>query len=758
MTKHSVLGNSRWGEAGFALAVNLIFSGLAAAATPEALRVFEAAPGPKSPPARLAHLPAGSVKAIRLNRAASVRLRAGDEMVVDLPRVGPRRFVHDRIVYRPNGDVTIVGRLKGHGPQYRIIVTTGESGSVGRMLTPDGLFRIEPSTDGDWIVDVDRAGLKPAPMGDDARVPQTTSKAGDARSSAATAQSPALAIGVESGSAPASVPVKAAAQPSSNQIVDLMILYTPGMVSTHGAGLATRLDYLVELANQAYIDSGVHITLRLVRIKQVAYADSTPDNNTALDQLTDSHVALNLFTDVERSRIGADMVVLIRPYDVLSHGSCGVAWINNNSFFLGNPESNYAVMSDGDNGGYYCSEYALAHELGHNMGSAHDRANASIPGISPYSYGYGIEGSFGTIMSYFHPQVGMFSNPATTCSTSPFYACGIVAGEPNEANNALSLNDVASVVANSVSAVRNDNDLILGWPGYGIWKRTENGAITQLHPTNAVAAVIADLDGNGQGDIVVDFGPTYGVWMYMNGSATPTYLHGGSPDSITAANLDGDAKTDLVFDYGAYGLWKFTNNGTWTQLHPANPARAATGNTNGSGADEIIVDFGPSVGTFVYVDGGVTPVYLTSGGTRGMDMGDIDGDGKVDVIINFGAAYGVWTYKQFNGSTTTVSMLAFANPSHMVSADLNANGVEDVVMVIGSDIWAFYDGDTAPTYLRSGPINRMTTGNFNASAKPSLIVDFGSTYGIWAYVDNASWNYVHGGETNVIESGDINMQ
>ena len=764
MTKHSVRGNSRWGELGFAgcaMAVNLIFSGLAAAATPEALRVFEAAPGPKSPPARLTHLPAESVKAIRFNRAASFRLKAGDEMVVDLPRVGQRRFVHDRIVHRPNGDITIVGHLKGHGPQYRIIVTTGESGSVGRMLTPEGLFRIEHGADGAWVVDVDRTGLKLAPMGDDARAPQTSGKARDASSSEAaarpSAQSPALAIGEESGSAPASVPVKAEAQPSSNQIVDLMILYTPGMVSTYGAGLATRLDYLVELANQAYIDSGVHITLRLVRSKQVAYADSTPDNNTALDQLTDSHAALNLFTEIERNRLGADMVTLIRPYDDLNHGSCGVAWINNNSFFLGNPESNYAVVSDGDNGGFYCSDYALAHELGHNMGSAHDRANASVPGISSYSYGYGIEGSFGTIMSYFDPQVGMFSNPATTCSTSPFYACGIAAGDPNEANNALSLNNVASVVANSVSAVRNDNDLILGWPGYGIWKRTENGTMTQLHPTNAVAAVIADLDGNGQGDIVVDFGPTYAVWVYMNGSATPAYLHGGSPDSITAANLDGDAKTDLVFDYGAYGLWKFTNNGTWTQLHPANPARVATGNTNGSGIDEIIVDFGPSSGTFVYVDGNTSPVYLTSGGTSGMDVGDIDGDGKVDVIINYGDAYGVWTYTGFNGSTATARSLIFANPSHMVSADLNSNGVEDVVMVIGTNMWAFYDGDTAATYLRSGPVTRMTTGNFNASAKPSLIVDFGS-YSTWAFVDNASWTYVHGGGTNLIESGDINKQ
>ena len=327
MTTQSVLGNLRWGElkfAGFVLAVNLIFSGPATAATPETRRVFETAPSPISPPSRLANLPSESIKAIRFDRTAGARLKAGDEMVVDLPRVGTRRFVHDRIVHHPIGAFTIVGRLKGHGSQYRIIVTTGESGSIGRMLTPDGLFRIEPGTDGAWIVDVNRASLKLAPMGDDAKVPQAIGKTRDAISSAATARlsaySPTLTMGIESDNATTATLVKAASLPNSNHVVDLMILYTPGMVTTYGAGLATRLDYLVELANQAYIDSGVHITLRLVRSKQVAYADSTPDNNTALDQLTDSHAALNLFTEIERNRLGADMVTLIRPYDDLNHG------------------------------------------------------------------------------------------------------------------------------------------------------------------------------------------------------------------------------------------------------------------------------------------------------------------------------------------------------------------------------------------------------------------------------------------------------
>jgi len=40
------------------------------------------------------------------------------------------------------------------------------------------------------------------------------------------------------------------------------------------------------------------------------------------------------------------------------------------------------------------------------MGSAHDRAHQTTSPYFPYAYGYGIEGSFGTIMSYINPTVG----------------------------------------------------------------------------------------------------------------------------------------------------------------------------------------------------------------------------------------------------------------------------------------------------------------------------------------------------------------
>ena len=94
---------------------------------------------------------------------------------------------------------------------------------------------------------------------------------------------------------------------------------------------------------------------------------------------------------------------------------------------------------------YYCDDFALAHELGHTMGSQHDRANATFQGAYPYSYGYGSSGMFGTIMSYINPRVGKFSNPNISCSGSP---CGIA----DSADNARSLNNTRATVASFKAA------------------------------------------------------------------------------------------------------------------------------------------------------------------------------------------------------------------------------------------------------------------------------------------------------------------
>jgi hypothetical protein len=54
-----------------------------------------------------------------------------------------------------------------------------------------------------------------------------------------------------------------------------------------------------------------------------------------------------------------------------------------------------------------------------------------------------------------------------------------------------------------------------------------------LNGVSAEAIVLADRDGTGQAEIVIDFGPTLGLWQYANDS-TWSQLHRLSPQAMRA--------------------------------------------------------------------------------------------------------------------------------------------------------------------------------------------------------------------------------
>ena len=425
-----------------ALGLTLLGSGLSAVAAepgPQAVAPEAAvelfAPAPATGPQAMRAGRAGvGREPVRLNRAiADLPLRAKARF--SLPFGVSYELVYDGRQDHPSGNVTWSGYLKEYGDDYRAVITFGEEGTSGRILTPDGEFLIESDAGGEWLVDPQAAGLKPMEAGDDAIIPLPEG-----------IQMPLL--NSKRGAGAQAVPMAA---DTTSATIDVMILYTPGLASRLGSGLSARLDQLVALSNQAYRDSGVYINLRLVHKEQVNYSDTTT-NDAALNALTNgSDPALAGVANLRTSK-GADLVSLIRPFNnTTSGGSCGVAWVGG---YGGQPISNYAnygysVIGDGrdvNGSGYYCLDLSFVHELGHNMGSLHDRANSgSGIGAYPYSYGYGVSGTFGTVMSYINPRIGKFSNPAITCAGG--IACGIGETASNAANNALSLNNTRAGVA-----------------------------------------------------------------------------------------------------------------------------------------------------------------------------------------------------------------------------------------------------------------------------------------------------------------------
>ncbi len=225
---------------------------------------------------------------------------------------------------------------------------------------------------------------------------------------------------------------------SGTTTIDLMMLYTPELAAAYkGNQLDTRLDYLVEVANQAYIDSHIDLRLRVVKKMEVNYNNDN-DIDTALHDLTN---ARGVFASVPqlRNKYGADLVTLVRKYKKTKK-YCGLAWLLRNQNPSASQGYGYSVVEDGSDSGWYCADHTLAHELGHNMGCAHDSDHANSHGIFSYSYGYDKPNKFATIMSYDHPHIEYFSNPAIKYN-------GDAIGDPNNADNARTIRETKDVVA-----------------------------------------------------------------------------------------------------------------------------------------------------------------------------------------------------------------------------------------------------------------------------------------------------------------------
>ena len=404
--------------------------------------------------------------AVRLHAQLGQPFTAPRTLSVSLP-AGPRyEVVADAPMVHPSGSFTWVGHLQGYGDHYRVLITTGQGRNFGRILTPEGEFLLESDESGTtWLIDTQAAGLTHGRLADDVALPPITTP---------RPQPPRRQLAPRMTPEPAEDPaISDVVQPqaATQSTIDLLLLYTAGMVNRYGSGIQARLDQLVALGNQAYIDSQVNIVLRLVHTAQVGYSDTTA-NNTALDALTNGTDPTLANVGALRDQYGADLVALLRPFNNTVHISCGNGWLNGNdqqavSLFA---RYGYAVVSDGtDTGGSnsLCSDLSLTHELGHNMGSAHDRAHTSYSGAYLYSYGYGIAERFGTIMSYISPEVGKFSSPNLTCSSS-----GDACGTAND-DNVRSLNNTRVDVADfrATTIVDTNSRLIniatRGWAGAG---------------------------------------------------------------------------------------------------------------------------------------------------------------------------------------------------------------------------------------------------------------------------------------------------
>jgi len=239
----------------------------------------------------------------------------------------------------------------------------------------------------------------------------------------------------------------ASAGSADGPVIDLMVLYTTAKQTTDYA--KQRIKYLTDVSNQAYKDSGINMSLRLVHARPTSYVENNA-NSQALNDLANDRGAF-AGTAALRNQYGADLVMLFRPLYAQTAGSCGTAYVGFANGGNGIANYGYGTIGDGYSkdvmSNYYCGANTFTHEIGHSLGNVHDREYSSFTGKFSYSYAWGIKNKFGTIMSYFGPSIMLFSSPnlATQCAGTP---CGFAEGNAKSSDQVRTINYTAPIVSN----------------------------------------------------------------------------------------------------------------------------------------------------------------------------------------------------------------------------------------------------------------------------------------------------------------------
>lgn len=212
-----------------------------------------------------------------------------------------------------------------------------------------------------------------------------------------------------------------------------------------GSGFSSptaRINQLVSFTNSSLQRSGIDIEFTVAHIEEIGFNNNLT-TSTTLSQVTNAQGSFNGVPAL-RDQHGADMVAVLSFAEGFS--SNGVAWVNGS-----NPDLAFSSTRLSPN----CCDSVFAHELGHNLGSGHERSSVNPSGASPctsfnftgYSCGHGnIGNGWGTIMSRLNSGVvdDVFSNPSLSCLGEP---CGIAQGSSNSADNFASFNITRSLVA-----------------------------------------------------------------------------------------------------------------------------------------------------------------------------------------------------------------------------------------------------------------------------------------------------------------------
>jgi hypothetical protein len=236
---------------------------------------------------------------------------------------------------------------------------------------------------------------------------------------------------------------------SSTQVLRILVTYTP-RAATDLPAMQSAVALAIADLNTTFTNSGIDARAELAGLERTSYSDVSKTDNQILEDLSNQ---VGDFARIWQMRavVQADLIAVLANY---GNTSCGLGYLNDELDGLSSAASltnrvKFGTSLTSSSGG--CLPGTFTHELGHNMGSQHDRfvETNDVAGPVGYNYGYvDTTGRFQDVMAYDDECDSLniscvttqyFSNPSVSYNGR---AMGVADSSPQAANNSRKIRGV----------------------------------------------------------------------------------------------------------------------------------------------------------------------------------------------------------------------------------------------------------------------------------------------------------------------------